>query len=67
MVHIHGLQPYLRVSTDLVLHQSVQLWIVAETSGSEVTFLFSASLLARGMEAGLLPMQTLEWRRHSEY
>lgn len=28
-----------------------------ETSGSEVTFLFSASLLARGMGASLLPCE----------
>lgn len=38
-----------------------------ETSGSEVTFLFSASLLARGMGAGLLPVQRLGWHRHSGY
>ena len=40
VVHIRELQPYLRVSTGIVLNQPVQLWIVAETSGREVTFLF---------------------------
>lgn len=38
-----------------------------ETPGSEVTFLFSVSLLARGMGAGLLLVQRLGRRRHSEY
>lgn len=67
MVHIHELQPYLRVSTGIVLKQPVYLWIVAETSGREVTFLFLASLPSKGMEASALPMQRLEQRRHSEY
>lgn len=67
MVHIHGLQPHLRVSTGIVQNQPVQLWVVAETSGSKVAFLFLVSLLARGAEADLLRVQRVERCRHSEY